>query len=181
MESWKILVFGGTGYIGRHIVKASVLYGHPTYVYTRPNSSQLTDILQDFQAMGVILIKRYTLSSHSEKAEESENHQHQNSKQYLNQKKKNQKNHGEYSLKLSSQGPLFQQNLQQNHLVQIAIKNCSKHPGKRHPRQPDHRTNPFQSEEPHFLQDLWKSKEYSVALLAKQLSILPKQYTTLEA
>ncbi|KAM7507591.1 hypothetical protein LguiA_018044 [Lonicera macranthoides] len=56
MESCKILVFGGTGYIGRHIVKASVLYGHPTYVYTRPNSSK-TDILQDFQAMGVILIK----------------------------------------------------------------------------------------------------------------------------
>ncbi|KAM7507589.1 hypothetical protein LguiA_018042 [Lonicera macranthoides] len=56
MESCKILVFGGSGYIGRHIVKASVLYGHPTYVYTRPNSSK-TDILQDFQAMGVILIK----------------------------------------------------------------------------------------------------------------------------
>ncbi|KAM7510900.1 hypothetical protein LguiB_009775 [Lonicera macranthoides] len=56
MESCKILVFGGSGYIGRRIVKASVLYGHPTYVYTRPNSSQ-TDILQDFQAMGVILIK----------------------------------------------------------------------------------------------------------------------------
>ncbi|KAM7507587.1 hypothetical protein LguiA_018040 [Lonicera macranthoides] len=56
MESWKILVFGGTGYIGRHMVKASVLYGHPTYVYTRPNSTH-TDLLQDFQSMGVILVK----------------------------------------------------------------------------------------------------------------------------
>ncbi|KAK4391226.1 Eugenol synthase 1 [Sesamum angolense] len=28
----KILVFGGTGYIGSYIVKASIKFGHPTYV-----------------------------------------------------------------------------------------------------------------------------------------------------
>ncbi|KAL6313116.1 hypothetical protein AAG906_021647 [Vitis piasezkii] len=38
MESMlsRILIFGGTGYIGRYMVKASVKMGHPTYVYSRP-------------------------------------------------------------------------------------------------------------------------------------------------
>ncbi|KAG6698073.1 hypothetical protein I3842_08G003700 [Carya illinoinensis] len=34
----KILIFGGTGYIGKYMVKASILLGHPTYIYARPIS-----------------------------------------------------------------------------------------------------------------------------------------------
>lgn len=31
----QILVFGGTGYIGKYMVKASVSFGHKTFVYAR--------------------------------------------------------------------------------------------------------------------------------------------------
>ncbi|XP_059631976.1 eugenol synthase 1-like [Cornus florida] len=54
--SSKILVFGGTGYIGSYMVKASIYNGHPTYVYSRPDCPK-TDLLQEFQSMGVTLIK----------------------------------------------------------------------------------------------------------------------------
>lgn len=37
-KKWKILFFGGTGYIGKHMVRASVGLGHPTFVYARPLS-----------------------------------------------------------------------------------------------------------------------------------------------
>jgi N-acetyl-gamma-glutamylphosphate reductase len=33
IELSKILIFGGTGYTGKFMVKASVLLGHKTYVY----------------------------------------------------------------------------------------------------------------------------------------------------
>lgn len=36
MEKSRVLVVGGTGYIGRRIVKASLENGHPTYVLLRP-------------------------------------------------------------------------------------------------------------------------------------------------
>lgn len=36
MEKSRVLVVGGTGYIGRRIVKASLEHGHPTYVLLRP-------------------------------------------------------------------------------------------------------------------------------------------------
>ncbi|XP_062094524.1 isoeugenol synthase 1-like isoform X2 [Humulus lupulus] len=32
----KVLIFGGTGYLGKYMVKASVSQGHPTFVYVRP-------------------------------------------------------------------------------------------------------------------------------------------------
>ena len=32
----KILIFGGTGYLGKYMVKASVSSGHNTFVYARP-------------------------------------------------------------------------------------------------------------------------------------------------
>ncbi|OIW13281.1 hypothetical protein TanjilG_25760 [Lupinus angustifolius] len=63
MESKKsrILVFGGTGYIGKYIVKASITLGHPTLVYTRPLNSQTphskTQICNEFNSMGVILVQ----------------------------------------------------------------------------------------------------------------------------
>ncbi|CAK9149871.1 unnamed protein product [Ilex paraguariensis] len=45
-EESKILIFGGTGYIGSYMVKASIKLGHPTYVYSRPNSTKI-DLLNE--------------------------------------------------------------------------------------------------------------------------------------
>ncbi|RDX59021.1 Isoeugenol synthase 1, partial [Mucuna pruriens] len=57
----RILVFGGTGYIGKYIVKASVSLGHPTLVYTRPFNSQTssskTQLCKDFNSIGVTLVQ----------------------------------------------------------------------------------------------------------------------------
>lgn len=52
----KILIFGGTGYIGSHMVKASIKLGNPTYVFTRPDSGK-KDLIKEFQSMGAIIIK----------------------------------------------------------------------------------------------------------------------------
>ncbi|KAJ9135839.1 hypothetical protein P3X46_032968 [Hevea brasiliensis] len=56
----KILIFGGTGYIGKFLVKASVLLGHKTYVYARPITSltppSKIHIHRDFQSMGVNVV-----------------------------------------------------------------------------------------------------------------------------
>nr|AOC97443.1 eugenol synthase [Ocimum kilimandscharicum] len=52
----KILIFGGTGYIGNHMVKGSLKLGHPTYVFSRPNSSKTT-LLDEFQSLGAIMVK----------------------------------------------------------------------------------------------------------------------------
>ncbi|KAL8485948.1 hypothetical protein ACS0TY_028019 [Phlomoides rotata] len=52
----KILLFGGTGYIGSNIVKASIKLGHPTYVFSRPDSNKI-GILNEFQSMGAIIVK----------------------------------------------------------------------------------------------------------------------------
>ncbi|KAK6116661.1 hypothetical protein DH2020_049595 [Rehmannia glutinosa] len=52
----KILIFGGTGYIGSYMVKASIKLGHPTYVFSRPNSNK-TEIINELQSMGAIIVK----------------------------------------------------------------------------------------------------------------------------
>ena len=56
-----ILIFGGTGYIGRYMVKASVKMGHPTYVYSRPTTPQThpskIELLKEFQSMGVNIVQ----------------------------------------------------------------------------------------------------------------------------
>eukprot|EP00261_Vitis_vinifera_P033329 XP_019074572.1 PREDICTED: eugenol synthase 1 isoform X1 [Vitis vinifera] len=56
-----ILIFGGTGYIGRCMVKASVKMGHPTYVYSRPTTPQThsskIELLKEFQSMGVDIVQ----------------------------------------------------------------------------------------------------------------------------
>ncbi|KAF4369744.1 hypothetical protein F8388_018801 [Cannabis sativa] len=58
----KILIFGGTGYLGKFMVKASVPQGHPTFVYVRPinphdahpsNSNKL-QLHTQFQSMGIL-------------------------------------------------------------------------------------------------------------------------------
>ncbi|XP_048331232.2 eugenol synthase 1 isoform X3 [Ziziphus jujuba] len=56
----KILIFGGSGYLGKYMVKASIFLGHPTYVYSRPPTAKTSpskiDLLHEFQAMGVSII-----------------------------------------------------------------------------------------------------------------------------
>ena len=59
-EGSKILVIGGSGYIGKYMVKASVSLGHPTYVYSRqltPHSSpSKRELIQQFQSIGVTIV-----------------------------------------------------------------------------------------------------------------------------
>ncbi|KAA8538611.1 hypothetical protein F0562_028195 [Nyssa sinensis] len=57
----KILIFGGTGYIGKFIVRASMMMGNPTYVYGRQltptsNPSKIS-LHNEFQSMGVTIIQ----------------------------------------------------------------------------------------------------------------------------
>ncbi|KAL1533810.1 Eugenol synthase 1 [Salvia divinorum] len=52
----KILIVGGSGYIGSYMVKASLKLGHPTYVFSRPTSSK-TNLLNHFQSLGAIIVK----------------------------------------------------------------------------------------------------------------------------
>ena len=55
----KILIVGGTGYMGKFIVEASAKLGHPTFVLVReatladPSKSQLID---SFKSLGVTFV-----------------------------------------------------------------------------------------------------------------------------
>ncbi|KAH0469332.1 hypothetical protein IEQ34_000890 [Dendrobium chrysotoxum] len=53
----KILVIGATGYIGRHLVEASVKLGHPTFALARPitssHSTEKINLIQSFKNNGV--------------------------------------------------------------------------------------------------------------------------------
>lgn len=57
----KILIFGGTGYLGMYMVKASVSSGHKTFVYARPvtqnSSPSKLEIHKEFQGIGVTIIE----------------------------------------------------------------------------------------------------------------------------
>ncbi|XP_062204529.1 isoflavone reductase homolog [Phragmites australis] len=60
MEKSRVLVVGGTGYIGRRIVRASLAQGHPTYVLMRPEIGLDIDKLQmllSFKAQGARLLE----------------------------------------------------------------------------------------------------------------------------
>jgi len=65
----KIVIFGGSGYIGKYLVKASVCLGHPTFVYTRPlngrTSSSKIELCKEFNHMGVTLVQVSLFSSSS--------------------------------------------------------------------------------------------------------------------
>ncbi|KAE8689804.1 Isoeugenol synthase 1 [Hibiscus syriacus] len=67
MSVEKILIFGGTGYLGKYMVKASVSLGHPTFVYTRslpPNSPASKSLLiKEFESMGVTIFYHEKLVS----------------------------------------------------------------------------------------------------------------------
>ncbi|KAI6670854.1 hypothetical protein NL676_005739 [Syzygium grande] len=61
-ETSRILIFGGTGYIGKHMVRASVSLGHPTYIYVRPataprNRPLNLDLHREFRSVGVRIIE----------------------------------------------------------------------------------------------------------------------------
>ncbi|KAK2654076.1 hypothetical protein Ddye_013932 [Dipteronia dyeriana] len=60
-ELSKILIFGGTGYIGKYMVKASVLLGHKTFVYARPITPHTTpsklQLRKEFHSMGVTIVQ----------------------------------------------------------------------------------------------------------------------------
>ncbi|PKI49969.1 hypothetical protein CRG98_029643 [Punica granatum] len=60
MAKSKVLVVGGTGYIGRRIVKASLEQGYPTYVLQRPEIGLDVDkvqILLSFKKQGARLVE----------------------------------------------------------------------------------------------------------------------------
>lgn len=62
-EKSNILIFGGCGYLGNFMVKASVSLGHPTFVYTRPLNPHPPKapptskflLLKDFESIGVTI------------------------------------------------------------------------------------------------------------------------------
>ncbi|KAK3231309.1 hypothetical protein Dsin_003190 [Dipteronia sinensis] len=60
-ELSKIVIFGGTGYIGKYMVKASVLLGHKTFVYARPIIPHTTpsklQLHKEFHSMGVTIVQ----------------------------------------------------------------------------------------------------------------------------
>ncbi|KAI4331878.1 hypothetical protein L6164_016829 [Bauhinia variegata] len=59
-EKSRILIFGGTGYIGKYMVKASIALGHPTFIYSRPLNAKTSpskiQLRQEFTSMGVTFI-----------------------------------------------------------------------------------------------------------------------------
>ncbi|XP_018722671.2 eugenol synthase 1 isoform X2 [Eucalyptus grandis] len=65
-EPSRILIFGGTGYIGKHIARASVAFGHPTCIYARPAGPRTKplnlDLRREFRSTGIRIIERFVPS-----------------------------------------------------------------------------------------------------------------------
>lgn len=58
-EKSKILIIGGTGYIGKYIVKESVKCGHSTFILVRKNTlanPEKSKFIDTFKSIGVTLI-----------------------------------------------------------------------------------------------------------------------------
>ncbi|GMJ03619.1 hypothetical protein like AT1G75280 [Hibiscus trionum] len=57
----KILIFGGTGYLGTYMVKASIKLGHETFVYGRPitphSSPHKINLHNQFRSLGVTVVE----------------------------------------------------------------------------------------------------------------------------
>ncbi|KAF3775542.1 Sterol-4-alpha-carboxylate 3-dehydrogenase decarboxylating [Nymphaea thermarum] len=56
----RVLVIGGTGYIGKFIVKASAASGHPTFALVRdtsPSDPAKSQLLHSFTSSGVTLLR----------------------------------------------------------------------------------------------------------------------------
>lgn len=59
-ERSKILIIGGTGYIGKFIVEASAKSGHPTFALIRETTLSdpaKTNLIQSFKDSGVAILK----------------------------------------------------------------------------------------------------------------------------
>lgn len=53
----RILVIGGTGYIGKFIVEASARAGHPTLLLARSSTvAAKADVIQEFRKAGVTIL-----------------------------------------------------------------------------------------------------------------------------
>jgi len=63
-EKSKILIIGGTGYIGKHVVEASAKAGHPTFALVRESTvSDKAELINHFKDLGVNLVHvRFHLS-----------------------------------------------------------------------------------------------------------------------
>ncbi|GLJ19456.1 hypothetical protein SUGI_0351170 [Cryptomeria japonica] len=60
MVSSRILIIGATGYIGRHVVNASLAQGHPTFLLVRESTitnSDKTQLLDSFTLKGATIFK----------------------------------------------------------------------------------------------------------------------------
>lgn len=58
-EKSKILIIGGTGYIGKFIVEASAKLGHPTFALVREstvNDPVKGKLIENFKNLGVTLL-----------------------------------------------------------------------------------------------------------------------------
>ncbi|KAF7850159.1 hypothetical protein BT93_L5782 [Corymbia citriodora subsp. variegata] len=58
-EKSKILVIGGTGYIGKYLVEASAKAGHPTYALVRESTAsdvEKSKLIESFKSSGVSLV-----------------------------------------------------------------------------------------------------------------------------
>lgn len=58
-EKSKILIIGGTGYIGKSVVEASAKAGHPTFALVREstvNDAAKSELIQKFKDLGVTLV-----------------------------------------------------------------------------------------------------------------------------
>ena len=65
-QNLKVLIIGGTGYIGKFIVQASAKAGHPTYALIRKSSlgsSAKSQIINHFKSLGVNFLFVSLLSS----------------------------------------------------------------------------------------------------------------------
>ncbi|CAM0145492.1 unnamed protein product [Urochloa decumbens] len=64
-SSCRILVIGGTGMIGQHLVKASLAAGHPTAVLVRPASvAAKATLVEAFKARGANIVYRFVPSEY---------------------------------------------------------------------------------------------------------------------
>ena len=69
MAPSKVLVIGGTGYIGKFIVGASAKLGHPTTALVRdtaPSDAAKAKVIDGFKSAGVTLLKVTELVSNSD-------------------------------------------------------------------------------------------------------------------
>ncbi|KAH9325240.1 hypothetical protein KI387_005418, partial [Taxus chinensis] len=58
-ECSRILLIGGIGYTGRHVAKASIVLGHPTYLLVRQSTAsnpQKAELLESFKASGANIV-----------------------------------------------------------------------------------------------------------------------------